>query len=110
VFEKVTAGHRIEHSNLLPEHSGLLHPKYSAILKKCYTWIRRSVMTTTFKPKPPVKEQFIDLTVSLPANHHAHLVAVGKKSEIPPEEVLKQFVAWAIETNQIGPKRRKKAK
>ena len=67
-------------------------------------------MTTTFKPKAPVQEQFVEMTLSLPASHHAHLVMVGKKAEICPEEVLKQFVAWAIETDQIAPKRRKKAK
>ena len=62
-----------------------------------------------FKPKPKVAEQTVDMTVTLPATHHARLVAAGQKHNLPPEEVLKQFVAWAIETGNIGSKPRKKA-
>ena len=63
-----------------------------------------------FKPKPPTKEQTVDLTVNLPMPHHARLVAVGEKHNLPPEEVLKQLVAWAIESGEIGSRSRKKAK
>ena len=63
-----------------------------------------------FKPKPPAKEQTVEMTVTLPAAHHARLVAVGEKHNLPAEEVLKQFVAWAIETGEIGSRSRKKAK
>jgi hypothetical protein len=62
-----------------------------------------------FKPKPKVVEQTVDVTVALPAAHHARLVAVGRKYDLPPDEVLKQFLAWAIETGNIGSKPRKKA-
>ena len=60
-----------------------------------------------FKPKPQVAEQTVDITVSLPAAHHARLVTVGQKHKLTPEEVLKQFVSWAIETGNLGSKRKK---
>lgn len=62
-----------------------------------------------FKPKPPAHEQTATLTVTLPSAHHARLVTVGEKHNLPPEEVLRQFVAWAIETGNIGPTRTRKA-
>jgi hypothetical protein len=61
-----------------------------------------------FKLKPPVQEKTATLTVTLPAAHHARLVAVGEKHNLPPEEVLRQFVAWAVETGNIGSARTRK--
>ena len=63
-----------------------------------------------FKPKPPVVEKSVEITVSLPADHHERLVAVGQKHDLPAEEVLKQFIAWAIETETISTRSRKAAK
>lgn len=62
-----------------------------------------------FKPKPPTHEQTVDMKVTLPTAHHARLVSVGEKHNLPPEDVLKQFISWAIETGNIGTTRRKKA-
>jgi hypothetical protein len=63
-----------------------------------------------FKPKPPAVEKAVDITVSLPAAHHERLVAVGEKHNLPAEEVLKQFVAWAIDTGAISSRSRKASK
>lgn len=63
-----------------------------------------------FKPKPPAIEKTVDITVKLPAAHHERLVAVGEKHNLPAEEVLKQFIAWAIETGTISSRSRKSPK
>jgi hypothetical protein len=63
-----------------------------------------------FKPKPPAVEKTVDITVSLPAAHHERLVAVGEKHNLPTEEVLKQFIAWAIDTGAISSRSRKASK
>lgn len=63
-----------------------------------------------FKPKPPAVEKTVDITVTLPAAHHERLVAVGQKHDLPAEEVLKQFIAWAIESGTIGSRSRQSSK
>ena len=63
-----------------------------------------------FKPKPIVQTQTVDVTITLPSTHHDRLVAAGLKHNLPPAEVLRQFVEWALETGQLAPKRRKSPK
>ncbi len=58
-----------------------------------------------FVPKPKQEEQTVTLTVTLPQAHHARLVAVGSRYSLPPEEVLVQFIGWAIDAGELGGKK-----
>ena len=63
-----------------------------------------------FKPRPITPIETVDVMITLPSAHHDRLVAAGLKHGLPPAEVLRQFVEWALDTGQLAPKRRKSSR
>ena len=48
-----------------------------------------------------------EITISLNPDHIARLGTMGKGKDLTAEEVLAQFVTWALETGFLGRKKKK---
>lgn len=59
-----------------------------------------------FVVRPKEEEERIQITLELPKSQHEHLQAAGKKHGLSATEVLQQFIRWAIESGELGGKRK----
>ena len=59
-----------------------------------------------FVVRPKEEEERIQITLELPKSQHERLEAAGRKHGLPATEVLQQFIRWAIESGELGGKRK----
>ena len=59
-----------------------------------------------FVIKPKQEEELVQVTLQLPKSHLKRLEAAGRKHGLPASEVLQQFLAWAMESGELGGKRK----